>query len=333
MRTHVQKLSLLRPGLLLLLLLLWNDNGGGGGGVCVQAWTWTNSLAQQPLSTLLQQHALPIAQLKTFATEQLSSIGGSDMSQEPYSNEVFYLRYCLQYDNDLEAAKKCLQDNIAWRLSNEKGKAIATAALQAVALATADASQKWNNEPVLTAAPHSDQVRAFLTPQKCLTTTTTQGDLLYCIRAGQIDDVGLMDQVSIPELTEFFIYAKEVNFLTTLQRSMELNRLVSVITANDLNGVKLVGGSSDFRKALGASSKESDTLYPATNGPTLLLNLPIVLSALVKLFTPLFPESVKARLRFEQGPLKEITDLTEIVQPGTVQRQTFLQQIDQLVYK
>ena len=34
-----------------------------------------------------------------------------------------------------------------------------------------------------------------------------------------------------------------------------------------------------------------------------MLNLPRLLGALVKLFTPLFPESVRAKLRFERFPL------------------------------
>ena len=35
----------------------------------------------------------------------------------------------------------------------------------------------------------------------------------------------------------------------------------------------------------------------------MLLNLPRLLGALVKLFTPLFPESVRAKLRFERFDL------------------------------
>jgi len=37
-----------------------------------------------------------------------------------------------------------------------------------------------------------------------------------------------------------------------------------------------------------------------------LLNLPKLLNALVKLFKPLFPPVVAARIKFEQGPLSKV---------------------------
>lgn len=71
---------------------------------------------------------------------------------------------------------------------------------------------------------------------------------------------------------------------------MQTDRLIQVLTANDLTGIKLVGGSGDFRRALSASSKQATLIYPTSyTGPTLLVNLPPLLNALVKLFTPLFP--------------------------------------------
>jgi len=279
-------------------------------------------VSNQPVSSLLQKHAEHIAELKSITTEEVGSI-----ASEPYSNDVFYLRYCLEYGDDKEAAKEILLKNLAWR-QGETGKKIASAALEAVTKATGGGS--WNNEPVLGAAPFTEKVSKYLSDH-CITTTTSQGDLLYCIRAGQIDDVGLMGSLTVDQMKDFFLYVKEVNALVSQQRSLDSDKLVSIVTANDLKGVKLVGGSADFRKALSASSKESDTLYPATNGPTLLLNLPRILSALVKLFTPLFPESVKARLRFEQGPLSDITSLSEVAKSGA-KRDIFLSQIDKLIY-
>ena len=265
--------------------------------VIVHAWTWsTNPQRKQPISKLLQDYARPIAELKTIATQELSSsLPGVSMSVEPYSNDVFYLKYCLEYDDgdDFEAAKQCLIQNLAWRCSS-RGRDLCQAARMAVRKATDGSGGGWNNDPVLAMAPYSTEIASFLTPQQCLTTTSSQGDLIYCIRAGQIDDVNLMEALSIEQLADFFLYAKEVNFLVSLQRSLDSNALVSVITANDLSGVKLLGGSSEFRQALGASSMEAESLYPATDGPTLLLNLPIVLNALVKLFTPLLAEKVKA---------------------------------------
>lgn len=59
-----------------------------------------------------------------------------------------------------------------------------------------------------------------------------------------------------------------------------------------------MGGSRDQRKSLSAASKKANKLYPAFNGRTLMLmlNPPVLLGVLAKLFTPLFPEAVKKRL-------------------------------------
>ena len=84
-------------------------------------------------------------------------------------------------------------------------------------------------------------------------------------------------------------------------------KLVGVVTVNDLSGVNLFG-SSAFRDALSLSSKTAAPLYPGLAGPTILLNLPPLLNALVKLFKPLFPPVVAARIKFEQGPLSKVCD-------------------------
>merc|ERR1711971_926109 len=120
--------------------------------------------------------------------------------------------------------------------------------------------------------------------------------------------------------------------LVANMRSEQTDKLVTVLTANDLSGVKLVGGSADFRKALSAASTKANDLYPNLSGPTFLLNLPRLLSALVKIFTPLFPDEVRKRLKFEQGPLKDVQDLTEISPSGDASaRALFLKQIDALM--
>lgn len=243
-----------------------------------------------PVSQLLTQHADSIAALKSLTTEVIGSI-----AEEPYSNDVFYLHFCLQNnDKDTEAMKESLQKSLEWRTG--PGKEICDAARSAVSAAQEGSS--WNNEPVLKAAPHSEIISKYLTPSNVMTTSNADGDLVYCIRAGKIDDNELMSAVTVDQMNDFFLYAKEVNALVSFQRSMESDRLCRVLTANDLAGVKLVGGSSDFRSALSGSSKVAAVVFPSTiNGPTFLCNLPRLLNALVKLFTPLFPESVKQRLK------------------------------------
>jgi hypothetical protein len=278
---------------------------------------------QKPVSQLLQQYSSNINDLKA---ETLKAVGSADAAAEPYVNPVFYLRYCLDKEDPSEQLAK-LKENLQWRQG--VGKPILDAACQAVAQATA--SGGWNNKPVLDAAPHSAAISKFLTPVNTISTTSSNNDLVYCIRAGQIDDVGLMEAVSVDELTDFFLYVKEVNAIVVNQRSEATDKLWKVVTMNDLKGVKLIGGSATFRQALSASSKQSVNLHPATAGPTLLLNLPTLLSAIVKLFKPLFPAEVQRRLKFAQGPLKDVQSLTEIT-PGGSGRDQFLKQLDEIVY-
>ena len=282
------------------------------------------TLSPKPVSALLADKAGEISNLKEQATA-----AGVDISQQPYSNDVFFLRYCLNDDGDDNDASATLAENLKWR--SGEGKAICDAAQTAIQAAMSEEG-KWNNDPVMAAAPSSAKITKYLTPSTTLTTTTSSGDLIYCIRAGKIDDAKLMGSLeSIDEMIGFFVYCKEVNAAVANEYSLRTDRLVALLTANDLSGVKIIGGDATFRQALSASSKISSPLYPNLNGPTLLLNLPRLLGALVKLFTPLFPPEVKKRLRFEQGPLSKVKDLMDVA-PSGGGRAKFLGEIDELVY-
>jgi hypothetical protein len=277
------------------------------------------SLSAKPVSQLISEKSAIIAELKGQASKIV------DLSCEPYSNDVFFLRHCL--DVDLDDASTKLAANLEWRIG--EGKAICDSAQRALQAATADGG--WKNDAVMNAAPFATKILQYLTPSNILTTTTSCGDLICCIRAGGINDVDLMKAVSVDEMVDFFVYAKEINTCVCNTRSLQSDKLLCLLTANSLEGVQLVGGEAKFRAALSASSKKCDPLYPNYNGPTLLLNLPSLLGALVKLFTPLFPPTVRARLRFEAGPLSGNRDLT-LVLPGRAERPKFLDDIDRLVY-
>ncbi|KAI2513138.1 CRAL/TRIO domain containing protein [Fragilaria crotonensis] len=281
------------------------------------------SLSTKPVSQLLTEKSSTIASLKDLAAKLV------DITQEPYSNDVFFLRYCLANDGSDDDAllQQRLVSNLAWR--SGEGKSICDSAQRALQAATADGG--WNNRPVMDASPSADRILQYLTPSNILTTATSQGDLICCIRAGGINDSELMKAVTVDEMVDFFLYAREVNSCVANARSLQSDKLVCLLTANSLEGVQLVGGEAKFRSALSASSKKADPLYPNYNGPTLLLNLPKLLGALVKLFTPLFPASVRERLRFESGPLGGNTDLTQIL-PGRPEHDKFINDIDRLVY-
>lgn len=284
-----------------------------------------------PVSSLLSKHADEISILKKEAQSEKYGIVPTE--------DVFYLRYCLEFEGknkkdgedgaqDKQTSLDLLKENLAWR--NGEGSRICELARLAVAAAMDGEKGQWNNAPVRNGAPHAAIVNQYISQSEIVTTTTRSGDLVYCIRAGQIDDVGLMSKLTADEMSEFFLYCKEVNAIVADVRSESSDHLVYLVTANDLSGTSLTGASS-FRKALSAASKKASTLYPTLAGPTLLLNLPILLTALAKLFTPLFPPDVRAKLRFEKGPLNDLDDLSELFQDGPA-RESFMNDLDRLIY-
>ena len=277
------------------------------------------TLSSKPVSQLLSEKAATIDSLKVQAAKTV------DITQEPFSNDVFFLRYCLKEEPDEASTKLAL--HLDWRTGD--GKAICDSAQAALKAATADGG--WKNDIVMNAAPFSAKILKYLTPSNILTTATSQGDLICCILAGSINDVDLMKAVSIEEMVDFFVYAKEINCVVTNTRSLKSDKLQCLLTANSLEGVKLIGGEAKFRTALSGSSKVTDPIYPNYNGPTLLLNLPSLLGALVKIFTPLFPPNVRERLRFVKGPLLGNLDLTQVLQGGA-ERPKFLKDIDGAIY-
>jgi CRAL/TRIO domain len=282
---------------------------------------------QDPVSTLLQRHVSDIARLKE---ETQAVVGSSVIDQAPYNNDVFYLRYCIE-GKGVDDLKKVLD----WRQG--EGKAVCESAAAAFRAATGSGAstttdKRWNNTPVRDGAPKASSINKYITATTTMTTSSSKGDLVYCIRAGLIDDQALMSECSVEDLVEFFLYCKEINALVANDRSLEQDRLLYVITVNDLNGLKLIGGDATFRQALSAASKKANGLYPAMAGPTLLLNLPRLVSALVKLFTPLFPPEVNARLKFERGPLQNVKELMDISYGGN-ERESFLKDLDGLCYQ
>merc|ERR1711990_1053742 len=159
----------------------------------------------------------------------------------------------------------------------------------------ASAGGGWDNEPVRAAAPHAAAINEFVTPKNILTLSTDRGDLVYCIRASGIDDKDMMTRVSVDQVVEFFLYAKEVHSLVANARSKQSGRLCNVIFANDITGTRKAP-DAQFSKALTAS-----------------------------------PKSVQKRLKFTQAPvlgkLEELTVLTT----DAATRKKFLGEIDNLL--
>jgi len=225
-------------------------------------------------------------------------------------SEIDLLRFALAHPDDEKAAEEALRGAIRWRQT--KGKRIVESAKEAVEKATANGG--WDNDHVRDAAPHADVINPFITPKAVVTTSTEDGDLVYVIRASQINDKEMMDKVTVEQVCDFFLYAKEVHNIVANRRSATTGRMCSVIFANDISGVRKAPDSR-FSKALTSSSDQYESLYPSLAGPTMILNLPLILQAFVGLLKPLFPKSVQERLVFKRAPV--LASLRELTPLGT----------------
>ena len=82
--------------------------------------------------------------------------------------------------------------------------------------------------PVAAAAPFAEIISPLITPSQIVTLSTADGDLLFAIRASALDDKSLMSQLSVEQLTDFFLYTKEVHSLIADRRSLSSGRLCRV---------------------------------------------------------------------------------------------------------
>ena len=251
-------------------------------------------------SWLVATHALQVSSLLAENNKIVSTLN-KDVP------EIMRLRFAMAFPEEGEA-KAALEEAMAWR--SGEGASIVQGAKSAVEAAMAGGG--WDNAPISAAAPHAAMANQYITPSQILTLSTDDGDLVFCIRAAALDDAGLMSALTVEQLTEFFLYTKEIHSLVADARSAASGRLCRVVLANDLGGLNLAGDAS-FRSALSASSKAATRLYPSLAGPTLLLNLPFLLQALVSLFKPLFPPAVLERLKFERSnQLGSVSDLASL---------------------
>ncbi|EED96075.1 predicted protein [Thalassiosira pseudonana CCMP1335] len=244
---------------------------------------------------------------------------GVDMS------EIALLRFAIAFPDEKDA-ETALLNAIKWRQTT--GKHIVDSARDAVTKATA--SGGWDNEVVRDAAPHADIINQFITPKAVITTSTEDGDLVYVIRASQIDDKEMMDVCSVEQVCDFFMYAKEVHNIVANQRSEATGRMCSVIFANDISGVRKAPDKR-FSQALTSSSDQYEDLYPSLAGPTMILNLPLILQAFVGLLKPLFPKSVQERLVFKRAKiLASLKELTPLATDATV-KTNFVREVTSLL--
>eukprot|EP00403_Amphidinium_massartii_P019296 CAMPEP_0178414628 /NCGR_PEP_ID=MMETSP0689_2-20121128/23134_1 /TAXON_ID=160604 /ORGANISM="Amphidinium massartii, Strain CS-259" /LENGTH=377 /DNA_ID=CAMNT_0020035923 /DNA_START=177 /DNA_END=1308 /DNA_ORIENTATION=- len=246
-----------------------------------------------------------------------------DMLDETHDDD-WLVRFLLEKKGDVAEAKANIKKVLDWRAG--EGKDIVERAAKAVAEAQADGG--WNNAPVFAAAPYSDKIGKYITPQCLLVLSTSKGDIISMIRAAAVPSKEMMAEVSVSELIDFFIYAREVNFLIATKRTKESSRLCRLVAANDLTGVSSFP-DKDFQEALSGASAKAVELYPGLAGPTVLLNLPFLARAIVGLLLPLFPGAVKEKVKFATFGMDYMVELTDVLKEPT--KSTFLKDFEKVL--
>merc|ERR1719201_948959 len=84
---------------------------------------------------------------------------------------------------------------------------------------TATIGGGWDNDVVRNTAPHSGTINKYITAENIVTLSDGSGDLVYVIRASTIDDKAMMDEVTVDQMSDFFLYVKEIHSLVANRRS------------------------------------------------------------------------------------------------------------------
>ncbi|CAK9087882.1 unnamed protein product [Durusdinium trenchii] len=147
-------------------------------------------------------------------------------------DDIKLMRYAMQHPGKPEDAAANVKEVLAWR----QGEGAQLCEAAAKAIEKAQEGGGWDNAPVLAAAPYADKISKYITPSQMVVVSTKVGDLVTCIRASTIDSEALMKEVSEEEMTEFFIYAREVNSAIAELRT-RAGHVCRLISANDLTGV------------------------------------------------------------------------------------------------
>ena len=261
--------------------------------------------SNQSLGQMVTSHSTNINKLQVVAPPPPPST-----QTQIQFDDIFYMRFVHQYTNnnnvfDLEKAQSAITATFEYRAAQAPMLAVARKAVE-----LAYQNDVFNNDPILSMAPHSSIVTKFITPRNSIMARLPlpSNDLLYIVKAGNVDDKELMKSVSVDQLTEFYTYAKEVQFLLSDRCSRTSDTLQSVVTLNDLSGTNLLG-SSDFRNVLSKVSKQTSIYYPLLSRATVLANLPRLLTALAKIFTPLFPPNIQRKLKFVYLDIPELKNI------------------------
>lgn len=209
---------------------------------------WLSISDRVPVDKLLHDHAGVLQELRDSLSIQELPM---------YVDDVWLLRYILSYKCKVKAATDAARRALEWR-SSPHGEAVIDAARVRAPPPSFSDDELRNIDAFLVSGFH--HVSSFEDP-------------VLVIRAGLSNAQVLMDTISIEKLTAWLTYFNECAYQYCDAQTRRRGYFVKVITMMDLQDVRFIQ-ERRFFKAMGASSKTNEWLFPQLIGKTIFLNPP-----------------------------------------------------------
>ena len=229
---------------------------------------------RENIEDLLATHADAITSLREAVADEVKS--ASAISTTVLYDDIFLLRYIMSHKTAEAAIKPC-KETLSWRIEN------------------ADTLHTLTTEGIK-GIPNASTFMKFQTVGEI--TTKFGGWTTYVVRTAHSDLPALMGAMSVEQVSDYLTYSKEINWRECDQLTRATGILVKNISVIDMNGFSFFGADKRFFKALGDSSKRSAIVFPQFLGATVIVNVPSFLSVLMKVFSPLMPQSALDKQRF-----------------------------------
>lgn len=216
-----------------------------------------------PVDDQLEENAEEIAKLKAMV---------EDVLPEEW-DDIWLLRFILSNKGTAKDAVEKCKFTIQWRKDNKETLDMIAAGGE---------------------IPHKDLFNKYQVagPHKC----DKDGAPCFIVRIGLSNPSALMDAATHDQVVEFLLFSREKDFLTCDRITREKRRIVKCISIQDMRGMKLLSDRRFF-KALGASSKLSEKLYPQLLGTSVPINIPSFFKFIMKFATAFMSKKSLAKMK------------------------------------
>ncbi|CAE8636335.1 unnamed protein product [Polarella glacialis] len=122
---------------------------------------------------------------------------------------------------------------------------------------------------------------------------------LLVTRSGLCNAQALMASVTVEEIAEYFLWERQVAFIEVCKTSQETDKLVLMVSVNDLDGASIITGREPkFFEAVKLSSETSAGLFPLLTRKHVMVNSGFLLDTLYRVVSVIMPQRVLDKVAF-----------------------------------